>query len=232
MRGVPPTDVPDARRVDPDVLAADVNALHRALGGDRAAVVVGHDWGAIGAARAAAAAPERWRRIVTLAVPPERALAGAWRDRGQLRRSWYAVVAQVPGLGERMAGDVERLEGLWRRWSPSYVPSDEDLAAVAAMVGDTAVRRALVAPYRGLGRAMLEGRALGGRVPIPPQPHLVLHGTHDGCIDVGYARAAEALLPHPSSRVQIVEGAGHWLHLEAPETVGGAIVDFVSEGTR
>jgi pimeloyl-ACP methyl ester carboxylesterase len=229
MRGIPPTEVPEARRYDPELLTADVNALHRALGGDRRAVLIGHDWGAIGAARAAAAAPERWRRVVTLAVPPERALTGVWRDGRQVARSWYALAAQVPGLGERWVTDADRLERLWRAWSPGYVPTVEDLAPLHAIVADPQVRRAMLATYRGTGTAMLSGRAIGVRVALPPQPHLVLHGEDDGCIDVAYARQAATLLPHPASRVVVVPGTGHWAHLEAPEAVGDAILAFVRE---
>jgi pimeloyl-ACP methyl ester carboxylesterase len=36
-------------------------------GGDANAVLIGHDWGAEAAYLAAAHAPERWRRLVTLA---------------------------------------------------------------------------------------------------------------------------------------------------------------------
>jgi pimeloyl-ACP methyl ester carboxylesterase len=230
MRGIPPTEVPPDRRYDPELLTADVNALHRAFGGDRRAVVIGHDWGAIGAARAAAAAPERWRRVVTLAVPPERALAGVWRDGRQVARSWYTLAAQVPGVGERWVTDPDRLERLWRAWSPGYEPTVEDLAPLHAMVGDPQVRRAMLATYRGTGTAMLSGRAIGVRVAVPPQPHLVVHGEDDRCVDVAYARAAAGLLRHPASRVTVVPGTGHWAHLEAPEAVGAEIVAFVREG--
>jgi pimeloyl-ACP methyl ester carboxylesterase len=227
MRGMPPTDVPVARRCDPDVLTADVNALHRALGGDRRAVVIGHGWGAIGAARAAAAAPERWRRVVTLGVPPERTLHGVWRDRPQLSRQSAALIAQVPVLGDRWFGEFRRLEWLWRRWSPGYEPTAADLDPLRAAVAEPVVRRALLAMYRGTAAAAARGRAFGGHSALPPQPHLVVHGTDDGAFDVRYARAAVGLLPHPASRVEIVEGVGHWPHLEAPEVVGRRIVDFV-----
>jgi pimeloyl-ACP methyl ester carboxylesterase len=225
---MPPTDVPVARRCDPDLLTADVNALHRALGGDRRAVLIGHGWGAIGAARAAAAAPERWRRVVTLGVPPERALHRAWHDRSQLGRASYALVAQVPVLADRWFGDPRRLERLWRRWSPGYEPTSADLDPLRAAVAEPAVRRALLAIHRGTAAAAAGGRALGSRTSLPPQPHLVLHGADDGAVDVTYARAAIGLLPHPASRVEIVEGVGHWPHLEAPEAVGRRIVGFVA----
>ena len=38
-------------------------------GGDGRAVLIGHDWGAIAAHGAANFAPERWRRLVTAAIP-------------------------------------------------------------------------------------------------------------------------------------------------------------------
>src|SRR6266849_10786709 len=46
MRGYHPTGIP-AKLTDTNDLAADVVALHDALGGDGNAVLIGHDWGAV-----------------------------------------------------------------------------------------------------------------------------------------------------------------------------------------
>lgn len=230
LRGTPPTELPSARSCDPDVLTADVNALHRALGGGADAVVVGHDWGAIAAARAAALAPERWRRVVTLAVPPEAAMAGVWSDAAQLRRSAYTLRAQLPWLAERWVGDLDAMRALWRRWSPGYEPTEADLGPLRAAITDPAARRAMLATYRGTARAVRQGRAVSRRVPVPPQPHLVLHGADDGCIDPRYATAAAPLLRHPTSRVEVLPDVGHWLHLEDPDGVGALIEAFLTEG--
>jgi pimeloyl-ACP methyl ester carboxylesterase len=62
--------VPGDGRYSVGALVADVVALHQALSGDDQAVLVGHDWGAEAAYGAAAFVPDRWRRLVTLAVPP------------------------------------------------------------------------------------------------------------------------------------------------------------------
>lgn len=232
LRGYPPTEVPSERRVDPDVLAADVNALHRALGGTRDAVVIGHDWGAIAAMRAAAAAPQRWRRLATLSVPPERILAGAKVDGRQAVRSRYALAALVPGAERRLlAGDAEGFRRLWRRWSPGYEPTDVDLDPLRAALAVPGAGRAMLAYYRGYAPAVLTRRALSVRTALPPQPHLVLHGRDDGCIGVEWAEATRGRLPHPASRVEIVEGAGHFLHLERPDEVGALVRDhLVSRG--
>lgn len=230
LRGYPPTEVPPGRHLDPDVFTADVNALHRALHGTGRAVLVGHDWGAIAAARAAAAAPDRWRRLVTLAVPPEPVLRAALSDRAQLRRSAYLFDALLPGAPRRFG--PQRVEALWRRWSPGYEPGPEDLDAVRAMVADRASRRAMLAWYRGIARATLAGRALSPRSGVAPQPHLVLHCRDDGCIGAGYAERARSVLPNPLSRVEVLDGVGHWLHLEQPDVVGELIVEHLRPALR
>jgi pimeloyl-ACP methyl ester carboxylesterase len=233
LRGYPPTEVPDDRRLDPATLTADVNALHRALGGRHDAVLIGHDWGAVAASRAAAAAPDRWRRLVTMAVPPEPALIDAPFDADQVRRSRYLLAAQLPGAERRWAAHgAATLAELWRRWSPGYTPTEEDLAPVRAAVASPGALRAMLAYYRGFLPAVRRRDALSRRVTLPPQPHLVLHGRDDGCIGVEWAQRAAELLPHPASRVVVLDGVGHFLHLEAPDRVAELVLDHVTAGAR
>ena len=230
MRGYAPTQVPADWATDPTTLTADVNALHRALGGGPRAVVIGHDWGAIAAARAAAAAPDRWRRVVTMAVPPEQQLAAAVTDLAQVRRSRYLLRAQMPGLERRLADpELGYIRGLWARWSPGYEPQTADLEPLAATFTSPGVPRAVLSYYRGFGRAALRRDALSRRIGLPPQPHLVLHGQDDGCLGAGYAHATAGSLPHPASRVVVVDGVGHFLHLEAPDRIGDEVVAFLAE---
>lgn len=230
MRGYAPTDVPTDRHTAPATLAADVNALHRALGGTGDAVVIGHDWGAVAAARAAAAAPDRWRRLVTLAVPPECVLAEGL-GAGQARRSWYVVAAQLPGAERYFtARDFAALKRLWRAWSPGYEPQPADLDAMRAAFAVPGVAKAALSYYRGFAIAAAENRAASRRVTLPPQPHLHLHGRDDGCVGAEVAERAVGLLPHSKSRVDVLDGVGHFLHLEDPDGVGERIAVFLSAG--
>ena len=76
MRGYAPTAVPADGRYQTAALGLDACALHEALGGDGDAVIIGHDWGAMATYIAANHEPDRWRRVVTMAVPPAGAVAG------------------------------------------------------------------------------------------------------------------------------------------------------------
>jgi pimeloyl-ACP methyl ester carboxylesterase len=231
MRGYPPTEVPPDRRLEPPTVTADVNALHRALGGGRDAVLIGHDWGAVAGSRAAAAAPDRWRRLVTLAMPPEAVMGALLGQRAQLRRSRYLLLAQLPGAEHRWAvNEGAFLERLWRRWSPGYDPTEEDLAPLRSAVASPGAMRAMLAYYRGFAPAVLRRRALSTWVTLPPQPHLYLHGRDDGCIGVEWAELAVGRLPHPASRVRILDGVGHFLHLEQPDEVAAEILAHLTAG--
>src|SRR5579875_2156225 len=78
LRGYAPTALAPDGAYQTGALAFDACALHEALGGDADAVVIGHDWGAFAAYGASAYQPERWRRVVAMAVPPPASLATAF----------------------------------------------------------------------------------------------------------------------------------------------------------
>jgi pimeloyl-ACP methyl ester carboxylesterase len=229
MRGYAPTQAPADGCYDVDHLAADANRLHAVLGGDDRAVLVGHDWGALASYAAAHAAPERWRRVVTLAVPPEAALQHVRRAPRQLRRSWYTVAAQLPW--ERLAPEraMARVERLWTDWSPAYAPSAEDLRPLRAAMREPGGLEAMLGYYRSNRRRFVRlgtGRAV---TPVPTQPVVYLHGADDGCVDVAWVRPAARILADANlaSTVEVWPGAGHFLHLEDPDGVGARIVAWV-----
>lgn len=70
MRGYAPCSVSRTDNYQVVTLANDANRMHEVLGGDGRAVLIGHDWGAFATYAATDAEPDRWRRAVTMAVPP------------------------------------------------------------------------------------------------------------------------------------------------------------------
>jgi pimeloyl-ACP methyl ester carboxylesterase len=50
------------------------------------------------------------------------------------------------------------------------------------------------------------------------QPRLYLHGSNDGCVGVEWAGPG----------AEVVEGAGHFLHVEKPAEVNKRILEFLT----
>jgi pimeloyl-ACP methyl ester carboxylesterase len=233
MRGYAPTEVPADGRFQAAVLAVDANRLHEALGGDDRAVIVGHDWGAAATYGAVNSEPERWRRVVGMAVPPGPALMTAFlTDVDQLRRSWYMFFFQHPFADLVVpADDLAFIDRLWADWSPGYADRAGDVAAVKDALRDPAHLAAALGYYRATLGAGLRDPALD---PVearagdwPSQPTLYLHGRDDGCVGPSLAEATAASAP-AHVRVEIVDAAGHFLQLEQPDAVARLVLEHLA----
>jgi pimeloyl-ACP methyl ester carboxylesterase len=225
MRGYAPTAVPDDGRYGIDTLAADACALHEVLGGDTDAVLIGHDWGAETAYAAAATAPGRWRRLVTLAVPPAALDPVLFSDYDQLRRFFYVFLFRdTPGVAEEIvaADGMAFIRRLWQDWSPGF-DSAESVEHVRESLADPASLSAAISYYR----ATQAPGSPGSAARPAPQPTLYLHGAADGCIGVELARGAERHLA-PDSRMTVIQGAGHFLQVEQPAVVNRHILAWIT----
>jgi pimeloyl-ACP methyl ester carboxylesterase len=233
MRGYAPTTIPASGVYQTAALARDANALHEALGGDEHAVIIGHDWGAPSVCGAALDEPQRWSKVVSMAVPPGAALGAAFLGNlAQIQRSWYMFFFQH-GLADYVVGanDLAFIDMLWSQWSPGYAAAT-DLAHVKDALRKPEHLQAALGYYRatlGSGKrddalAELQQR-MGSEVPT--QPLLYLHGENDGCIGREVAEAAQAMMPD-NVQFAYVKNAGHFMQLEQPERVNQLIADFIS----
>lgn len=233
MRGYAPTAIPADGCFQTAALAADAVALHEVLGGDGNAVVIGHDWGAPAAYGAALLAPERWRRVVGMAVPPGPAIGAALvGNLNQLKRSWYMFFFQHP-LSDMVvsANDLAYIDMLWSDWSPGFNGA-EAVAATKNALRDPKNLAAALGYYRAtLGDGKKDPRLadLQGRMgsETPTQPLLYLHGVNDGCIGREVAEFAATTSP-ATVDVRLVEGAGHFLQLEQPNAVAEHVLGWIS----
>ena len=235
MRGYAPTGVPADGCYQQGALATDANALHEALGGDGDAVLIGHDWGAIATYPAVNHEPDRWKAMVAASVPHPAVMAGMMFQYEQIKRSFYMFFFQHP-LADAVVqmDDMSFIDGLWADWSPGL--SADDSASALRALKDALADPANLAAALGYYRATLGGvgvdpkydaiqNAGAGPVTIPA---LYVHGNDDGCIGADFAEPTAAHLTHERSRVEVLDGVGHFLQIEDPERFNRLVVDFLS----
>jgi pimeloyl-ACP methyl ester carboxylesterase len=235
-RGYSPTGLAPDGNYQTASLALDAIALADALSPKRDdAVLIGHDWGALTAYCAAAHRPDRFTKLVTMAVPPSGAVAGLFVDNAaQLQRSWYVFVFQT-GFAETAmpAHDFAFVDLLWRDWSPGFTPAPEFMRALKNTFAAPGGTEAAIAYYRfmfGTSPGSPDLADIEARIFDPvPVDALYLHGADDGCMGAENCGVDEVrpwfagALDH-----HIVPGAGHVLHVEHPEVVNPLVVDFLT----
>jgi pimeloyl-ACP methyl ester carboxylesterase len=238
MRGYAPTDVPADGSYKTSALAADVAALHEALHGDADAVLIAHDWGSVAAYGGAALKPGRWRRCVIMNVPPLQVFGQLVFRYDQIKRSFTSGFFRCKSPTQSCRRTTSPSSTVWADWSPGY-DATEDLPRVKECLRNPVNLRAAMGYYRalfnparfGLSAGMEQQEAVWGR-PIP-QPTLYLHGTEDGCIALD-EEAAKGVLTFlgQGSKVERIDGVGHFMLVERPAEINGRILQFLIEKRR
>jgi pimeloyl-ACP methyl ester carboxylesterase len=231
LRGYAPTALAPDGRYQVGALVQDANALHDVLGGGSDAVLIGHDWGALATYGAVAFQPVRWRRAVTAAVPPTASIGMSLLTYAQLQKSWYMFFFLSP-LAEAALPleDYAFLGDLWRDWSPGY-DGAWDVARVKESIGDPERIVAAISYYRAMWDPSLQVPELAAEQAaalLPtPRPTLYLHGRDDQCMLLSSMGSPLDFMAE-GSELEIVDDAGHFLHVERPDVVNQRIVSFLT----
>lgn len=236
-RGYAPSTLAADGAYEVGAFVADIVAVRDAFAGNQKPALVGHDFGGLMVSAVASVAPEKFSSATILAIPPVPVLRSVFRHRllsflRQSPRTWYMSFFQVPGLAERIGPSLFDL--LWRHWAPDY-DSTADRASLHAALPDLAHRRAVITYYRALFNPFYRQRRYKGQLAgalRPLQlPTLYLHGKDDTCGRADLGDYALNYLPTGSRRT-IVPDTGHFLHLEAPQTVNTLICDWLQRRQR
>jgi pimeloyl-ACP methyl ester carboxylesterase len=217
LRGFGESDRPDAvedytiRRSFVDmIMLLDELEIHRAR-------VVGHDFGAGLAWVLAALAPERVERLAVLSVGHPNAFREPSLE--QREKSWYMLFFQFRGVAEELL--TRNDWKLFREWVRDAHDGDRYLA-------DLSRPGALVAALNWYRANMSPHRELQERTPFPSvaAPTLGLWSSGDAfLLEDGMVRSSEFVTG--PWRYERIEGASHWLQLDAPERVNELLLDFL-----
>ena len=194
--------------------AADIVALLDAEGLERVKVI-GHDWGGYTAFLLALEHPERVERLVALDIPPP------WTPRPRLRHLGlplllsYQVLMATPGLG---TGALTRsnsfIRAIIRRGSRLRRWTEAELDVYADVLRDPARARASAACYRTFLTREIPSRVRRRYRPRDLQvPTLLVMGS------ASLLQRTLGPAPGPNLKVEMIDGAGHFLPEEAPTQV-------------
>lgn len=227
MRGYAPTDTPKSADFGVSALAEDAVALAEALS-DGPVVLMGHDWGASAAHAAAAAAPEKFSKLITMSVPYGTFGPSLVNNPEQQRRSWYMFYFQQP-IADRAVplNDFAFIERLWQDWSPGWKYPRQELASVKATLAKPGVLDSALSYYRQAFNPPDDAPRKAAHTHEKIQvPTLYIHGRDDGCIGVELTDGLETFFGE-EFQLLIVDGAGHFVHQERPDQVNRAIIEFL-----
>ncbi len=205
---------------DKRTMAADVFALTRSLGVERAAVV-GHDIGLMVAFAYAEEHPEATERLVLMdAFLPG---IGDWKSVWLLRDLWHFHFHGETPLALVEGRERTYLEHFWNDFAADRTRSvpEDDRRFYALQYAQPGAMRAGMEVFRAFERDAADFAALA-RAPLP-MPVLVLTGERAS----GPFLIEQARLVASDVQGTIVPGAGHWLMEEARDAVVPAIVAFV-----
>jgi pimeloyl-ACP methyl ester carboxylesterase len=239
MRGYGRSPAPDEiEAYDIFELCGDVVHLLDERGLERSAIV-GHDWGATVAWHFALMHPERTACVAGLSVPlvPNPPAAPLTIMREHLGESFYIVWFQEPGVAEEaLERDVRRTMLGTAVWDEEWAErEDEEVRVPAHMTEDDAAVyvsefertgfRGGLNWYRNIDRNWELTRQYDDRKL--EMPALFMVGSRDSTVKWMSPDAMKDRVP--DLRIEVVEGAGHWLQQERPDEVNAALVALLRD---
>jgi pimeloyl-ACP methyl ester carboxylesterase len=222
QRGQPPS-----AEEGPHTVATDVDDARRvldALGWDKA-YVVGHSWGGHLALHIAEAMPDRLYGV--LCVDPLGAIGdGRWPefDEEMLRRTPESLRARAQELDELamkgLADDATAQEAMRLVW-PAYF-ADPEAAPPMPELQMASERTGQMVPSINAELPKLEAGLPQIQVPVG-----FVHGSRSPMPLAASTDAAERI---PGAWVDVVEGAGHFIWVEAPGAVRASLRRLTADG--
>jgi len=209
-------------------LVEDVAGMIKAFGRD-SAHVAGHDWGAIVAWFFAGRHPEMTKSLTVLSVGHPAAMVAAAQDDDQKARSQYVGLFLMEGKAEAVLADDD-----YRRLRAMYSIGPNPDAMPRAMVEHFV--RSMSRPgrltaglnyYRANLRPGTGWSALARDINVSA-PTLLLWGDQDPALGRLQAESTAQQMMG-DYRLEVLQGAGHWLQFERPDEVSRSLIQVVTK---
>jgi pimeloyl-ACP methyl ester carboxylesterase len=221
---------PNKERYTIHKLALDAREVIEKLGYEKC-YLIGHDWGAGIAWRVAEKYAEMVDKLVILNVPHEGAFQKHIQGKGflsQMRKSWYMFFFQFPWLPELwfQHKDMDTLEDFLRR-PPAGTRNkeaftDQDIEAWKYTFGEKGAMSPPLNYYRNIFSELERNE-----FPTIQPSTLIIWGTADYFLD---KEMASLSLPFcRDGRLELLEGASHWVQNDEPQACNKLIEEFLNE---
>jgi pimeloyl-ACP methyl ester carboxylesterase len=207
-------------------LVDDVVGIVKVFGRSEAHIA-GHDWGALVAWCVAGGHPEVVKTLTVLSVGHPAALAAASReDPDQQARSSYVGLFLKPGKAEEvlMADDCRRLRDMFALGpNPGAVPRAvvehfvQSLSRPGRLTAALNYYRANLTPGVGAWAALTRDLKVSA-------PTVLLWGDQDPALGRRATDSTAGFMSAPY-RLEVLEGAGHWLQFERPDEVSRSLIE-------
>ena len=199
------------------LIAGDVLGILDHLGIQKACVV-GHDWGAALAWEIAGFAGDRVEKLVAMSVGHPSGFAAAGLE--QRRLSWYMLLFQFDGVAEQWLSNDDWAN--MRAFGAGHRGIDQ-------VIADSSRPGALTAGLNWYRANVPPESLIAPALAFPPVtvPTMGIWSSGDAYLVEGPMKDAGQFVSAPY-RYERIDGASHWMQLDAADEVNRLLLDFLS----
>ena len=209
-----------------DRLMEDVAALIDASGA-KTVTLIGHDWGAGLAWTFATNQVRPLERLVIMNVPhPAVMRAHLGRSWAQLKKSWYMLFFQIPGLPEWIttANDARAVRQAFHGMAVDKTHFGPDvLDRYARDAQRPGAMTGMINWYRA---AMRVPGKMAGPWPVIETPTLIIWGEEDAALGIELLDGTDAYVRDLT--LERLPGVSHWVQQEAPDKVNAILKKWLA----
>ncbi|XP_015782609.1 epoxide hydrolase 4 [Tetranychus urticae] len=207
-----------------DLVAKVIESITKSS--DRSVILVGHDWGACVSYFVSSKYSKLVSKLIILNGPhPVHFRKFIKRSLKQFLKSWYMLFFNSPFFPDLMfqTFDFFMLKAGFRKGDRSYIFSNKEMEPWKFIFSQPFAIKSAFGYYRDFVK---RSRFLDDlKLPIR-QPTMIIWGNSDRALSEEFATQANKYVDNV--RVELVQNAAHFVHLEYPKKISSLIDDFIS----